>query len=293
VNPASGSSSLPRAFEPAREASRSVVFWLFPIGGVLILLGTLLGITVTWSRSNSKNPDPPKKEAPAVPEGMIFVAGGEFAMGNDDGDEYERPEHKVVVPPFFIDQHEVTCEQYEKFTRATGHRVPDDWRNGTYPTDARRHPVTGVDWNDANAYAKWAGKRLPSEEEWEYAARGVDRRKYPWGNDWQNNIANAGASSLGHFSDVGSFPAGKSPFGLMDMVGNAWEWTASDLKPYPGGRLTNPPHEERKITRGASWFKDKERDWTTTFRGFAAPAGGNDYSKVGFRCAKDATPSRD
>jgi serine/threonine-protein kinase len=265
--------------------------WLFSASVVVILLGTVLVIAISLNRSRSPNAnaEQPITNPRAIPEGMVYVTGGEFMMGSNNGDEYEQPSHKVSVNPFLIDVYEVTCGEYEKFVEATGHRVPLYWTNGICPRAAQRKPVVGVDWHDATTYAKWASKRLPTEEEWEFAARGSDGRKFPWGNEWQANVANAGDSSAGDFVDVGSYPLGKSPFGVMDMIGNAWEWTASDLKPYPGGRLSKPPQEERKLMRGASWFKDQVPDWTATFRGFAAPAGGKDYTKVGFRCAKDIT----
>src|SRR5690349_20022879 len=113
---------------------------------------------------------------------MAYIPGGEFQMGSNDGDELERQQHKVTVRPFFIDLYEVTCEDYEKFLKASSHRPPPSWKNQNYPPGAAHKPVTDVNWDDANAYAQWAGKRLPTEEEWEFAARRTDGRRYPWGN---------------------------------------------------------------------------------------------------------------
>src|SRR6266404_449632 len=159
----------------------------------------------------------------AAPAGMVYVPGGEFMMGRDDGDEYERPAHRVTVKPTFIDQYEVTNEDYAKFVQSTSRRAPN-WALITTLSEAHK-PVTGVTWDDATAYATWAGKRLPTEEEWEFAARSTDGRRYPWGNDWQRGNANADDASK-TLADVGSFK-GTSPYGVMDMVGNAWEWTST------------------------------------------------------------------
>lgn len=117
----------------------------------------------------ASNPTPPVATNPVPPTNMLYVPGGEFLMGSDKGDEYERPQHKVTVKPFFIDRYEVTCDEYEEFIRATGHPAPPGWINAHHPSGKARSPVTGVDWDDADAYARWAGKRLPTEEEWEFA----------------------------------------------------------------------------------------------------------------------------
>jgi formylglycine-generating enzyme required for sulfatase activity len=225
---------------------------------------------------------------PTDPAGMVYIPGGEFMMGRDNGDEYERPAHKVTVKPFLIDQYEETCEDYEKFVKATGHRAPSNWVNGNYAAGAARKPVTGVAWDDATAYAKWAGKRLPTEEEWEFAARGTDGRRYPWGNDWQRVSANADDASKA-LADVGSYK-GASPYGVVDMVGNAWEWTASKLVAYPGGQLSKQIAGDVRVIRGGSYTESKDEATTTFRRGY--PARGNyDYSNTGLRCVKDTAGS--
>ncbi len=222
-----------------------------------------------------------------APSGMVYVSGGEFMMGRDEkdgGDEYERPAHKVTVRSFFADINEVTRQQYQDFVNQTGHAAPANWTNKHFAPGTGHQPVTDVTWDDANAYAKWAGERLPTEEEWEFAARGTDGRRYPWGNDWTGDLANAN-SARKDLTDVGSFK-GNSPFGLSDMSGNAWEWTASKLAAYPGGQLSNRPNGDLRVIRGGSFDSDKDTATTTFRRGY--PAHGDfDYSKTGFRCVKD------
>lgn len=283
-----------------------------PKRGLLIpfLLLTVLATTVfAWMLVFARKDSPPdpqpnqnsqSKSVPQqsssrdsdVPKGMVLIPGGEFVMGTDTGDEYERPAHSVKVQPFYIDLYEVTCANYAEFLKATNHKAPDGWSTRVCGTNAQQQPVTGVDWFDAAAYASWRGARLPTEAEWEFAARGTDGRRYPWGDDWQANMANAGDNSSGALVNVGSYPNGRSPFGVYDMVGNAWEWTSSALRPYPGNKFRKQPEGERRIMRGGSWARDDPPDWTTTFRGFAAPAGGADYGKTGFRCVQDVPASQ-
>jgi formylglycine-generating enzyme required for sulfatase activity len=222
------------------------------------------------------------------PDGMVYVPGGTFVMGrnkSDGGDEYESPAHSVTVEPFFIDIYEVTNEDYAKFVKATNHKAPKTWTNGSYTEGDARKPVTGVSWQDANAYAKRAGKTLPTEEEWEFAARGADGRRYPWGNSWQQGDANANGVS-NSTADVGAYK-GQSPFGAFDMVGNVWEWTSSDLKAYEGGKLTGPPTPGSKVIRGGNFLSDKDTA-TATYRWALLPANDkSQYSTTGFRCAKE------
>jgi serine/threonine-protein kinase len=217
----------------------------------------------------------------AKTESMVQVVGGEFQMGsNEEKDAESQPAHAVVVKTFYLDVYEVTCREYKEFLNETKRKPPPTWKNGAYPPGTDRYPVTGVSWEDADAYARWAGKRLPTEEEWEFAARGKEGLRYPWGNSWKSECANADNVHRG-ITNVGSYKCA-SPFGVQDLIGNAWEWTATPWQPYPGGRLTNPPHAADKVIRGGSW--ESPRDFVSTmvrsgWRGIG--------DQTGFRCAMD------
>jgi formylglycine-generating enzyme required for sulfatase activity len=271
--------------------------WLLPalivIAGVLGLVALLAwawgGVAAnqnvpvngaTNTRPNANSNTPAKR---AAPKGMAYVPGGEFIMGSAGGDDFERPPHRVSVEPFFIDLYEVTRADYARFVEQTGHAPPPGWGGALPPAGTALLPVTNVSWDDAVAYAEWLSRRLPTEEEWEFAARGTDGRPYPWGREWQVGMANAGGS--GGLAVVGSFK-GASPFGAYDMVGNAWEWTASAPFAYPGGRAPASVPGEFRVIRGGSWSTPKEQA-TATYRGYLA-RGSGDTDKTGFRCAKDA-----
>jgi formylglycine-generating enzyme required for sulfatase activity len=254
------------------------------------------GQVVSENKVPIMQPSPTQtNQTPTPPSGMVYVPGGEFMMGRDDGDEFERPARQVTVKPFFIDIYEVTNEEYAKFVKAKSGPLPQTWINGTYPAGKARQPVVGVKWDDARAYAEWAGKRLPTEEEWEFAARGTDKFRYPWGNSWLSGLANADGASTS-MADVGAYK-GTSPFGTFDMVGNAWEWTSSRFEANQG-RKPSPkqppdekpspkqPSEDFRVIRGGSYLEDKNEATTTYRRGY--PARGNyDYGNTGFRCAQD------
>ena len=269
---------------PAAPRKRSIP-WLPVTVAVAV---TVLAVTAFAIVFGPKRAGPlPAEVTPIPPSGMVYVPGGGFRMGNDLGDEHEKPAHVVTVRPFFLDQHEVACSDYEKFVKATNHRPPPGWVQGNCPSGAHKNPVTGVDWYDANAYAQWIGKRLPTEEEWEFAARGTDGRLYPWGNQWRNNVANAGDSTVGHFANVGSYPDGKSPFGVMDMIGNAWEWTATELRAYPGAQVRDQNQAELRVIRGGYWGSTPAKATATFRKGWDARGALGGYANTGFRCAKD------
>lgn len=232
----------------------------------------------------------------AEPNPMVLIPAGEFIMGFDGRLPDEGPQHKVNLESYWIDVYEVTNAQYKKFIDATKRRSPAHFVNRTFPGGKADHPVTEVTWYDADAYCAWAGKRLPTDAEWEKAARGTDGRMFPWGNEFDTDKANtpqrwAKLKQEGDTMPVGSFPGGVSPYGLYDMSGNVWEWTSSWYKVYPGNTHASENYgEEYKTLKGGSW-------WDCTFYkcGISAPVfnrsfflRGTHNKSFGFRCAKDA-----
>jgi len=246
----------------------------------------------------TKPTSPKPSPTPGLPSEMVLVKGATFMMGrNNSSDPFEKPAHSFTVDSFLIDKTEVTNEDYQKFLNASlNWPAPPDWGNRQFPTGKEKYPVTNVTWDDAREYAKWAEKRLPTEAEWEFAARGADGRLYPWVGGWQPEKSNVGTKQL---APVGQYSGDVSPFGVFDMAGNVSEWTIDALKPYPGGRLNLPPgyndnYRNPKIVRGGHFMNTKDTA-TTTYRGYY-PATRQDWSKtdeityatIGFRCAKDA-----
>lgn len=221
---------------------------------------------------------------------MIFIKAGEFTMGSDDWWPKSQPEHKRSVEAFYIDKFEVTNLRYREFIKATGYKYPGHWKNSVIPTNKLDHPVTYVNWFDADNYCRWEGKRLPTEPEWEKAARGIDKRTFPWGDEFDKEKGNTPQYGYGDTLPVGSFPDGVSPYGLHDMAGNAFEWLDDWFKPYPGNKHPDENYGELyKIVRGGSWY-----DCTYYKCGISAPTYNriffNPYTKnnnFSFRCASD------
>ena len=229
----------------------------------------------------------PTEEAEAEAEAMVAIPAGEFLMGSDH--EAERPPHTVSVDAFEIDMFEVTNEEFERFVTETGYETGAEkagesktWR--TYAEGRPRHPVVKATWNDAVAYCEWAGKRLPTEAEWEKAARGTEGYIYPWGNEWDPTKANTRDAGYRDTTIVGSFPEGASPYGVMDMVGNVREWVSDWYKAYPGSDYQSPYFGEKyRVIRGGGWFEDTELA-TTTQRFASSEEARND--DIGFRCTR-------
>ncbi|WDT75231.1 MAG: SUMF1/EgtB/PvdO family nonheme iron enzyme [Candidatus Manganitrophus sp.] len=244
---------------------------------------------------------------------MAWIPAGEFMIGSDEVDETkeaiqlgfprpwfedEHPLRKRSLPGFYIDRHETTQEAYFKFVTATNYPAPAHWPDGQVEKGKERHPVTNVDWYEANDYCRWAGKRLPTEEEWEKAARGPKGRRYPWGDTFEIDRAHlSSGSGLNETTrPVGSFPAGKSPYGVDDMIGNVWEWTDSWYLPYPGSALRHPDFGmKHRVVRGLSYMslghypegayrRVLEVYARASTRSYDPPAERLD--DVGFRCAK-------
>jgi formylglycine-generating enzyme required for sulfatase activity len=257
---------------------------------------------------------PPTKATTETPAHMVRIPGGAFVFrvrgteiegGADNGVDVQYPwedsprrfhEHTMQIQPFYIDKYPVTNAQFKEFLDAT-HYAPRDkinflreWKNGTFPQGWDSRPVTWVSMEDARAYAKWAGKRLPREWEWQMAAQGTDDRNYPWGATAPANNVNMPAPDHGRTmrgpDPVDAHPLGASPYGVMDMVGNVWQWT---------DEFTDE-HTRAAIVRGGSYYQPQGSIWY-----FPQAYRNDEHSKVllmapgydrsggvGFRCVRDA-----
>jgi len=222
---------------------------------------------------------------------MVLIPAGEFTMGDNQGADDEKPAHRVALNAYYMDKYEVTVAQYAKFLEATGLEAPLQWTIMNQPKHQKR-PVVYVDWADAATYCKWAGKRLPTEAEWEKAARGTDGRTFPWGNDPPTRLhANYGKEEWNDHAavnPVGILEDGKSPYGIYDMAGNVWEWTSDwyDKDFYKNSPAQNPNGAvsgEYKVLRGGSW-DDHPQGLRSAGRDYYEPTD-RDYD-IGFRCAK-------
>jgi formylglycine-generating enzyme required for sulfatase activity len=222
---------------------------------------------------------------------MGLVSAGEFTMG---GDSIDNPRHPVYLDAFYMDKYEVTASRYAKFLQATRRQLPFKWSEMSLVSHGDR-PVIGVTWEDADAYCRWASKRLPTEAEWEKAARGTDGREYPWGNEAPTpRHANFNKccewKGYGVLAIVGSLEAGRSPYGIYDLAGNVSEWVADwydntsykyELERNPKG----PADGEEKVVRGGSWY-DSGLLQRSALRSRSYPSAPS--TDRGFRCAKDA-----
>ena len=260
---------------------------------------------------------------------MLLIPRGSFLMGTtaeevdaqfrDTGlpndwkkhTQDERPRHQRTVKAFYLYRYEVTNGQYKKFLDATSRKPPPHWKGKDYRKGQGKHPVVEVSWDDAQAYCRWAGTRLPTEAEWEYAARGAapadgkPSRVFPWGNHWDRTISNNSSLHAGKelqnakdwgkwydggnkslyplTSKVGSFPKAASPFGVHDMAGNAWEWCAEVQAPYPKQKAEDAKDKKMRARRGGSWA-NVALHIRSADRQPAAHDNLNIYT--GFRCAR-------
>jgi len=255
------------------------------------------------------------------PQGMVYVPEGPFFMGTtldeieqrlrpydapQDSEDLkvaawaygflcETPQHLVTTGGFYIDVNEVTNAQYQRFVDVTDHTPPPHWPDGKYPEGEENQPVVNVTVEDAKRYAVWAGKRLPTEAEWEKAARGVDARNFPWGDVFENGLSNHMRDAKAGADPVGSYPRGASPYGCLDMIGNVMEWTSDWFEAYPGSEsneeVVRAYGEKYGATyvsgRGGAWYQHGLAAIPTycTSRYPLRPDQKNGYT--GFRCVKD------
>lgn len=272
----------------------SSLSWMQFYSTALLVLNFSVGIIFDVSAKDEKH--------------LILIPAGTFTMGNDSRAADERPVHKVYLDAYYISKYEVTNAEYHDFWHSLqvsnmemrqAQHTPENFTYlpyiGDWPVRAEKfpnHPVVGVSWQDAKAYAEWKGMRLPTEAEWEKAARGYTNRTWPWGNAIEL-YANTSTDEDGYenrIAPVGSFPKGKSYYGVMDMAGNVWEWTAdwySDVYYFhsPKRNPTGPAVGSWRVIRGGSWIDTLTR-CSTTFRFYLYPNLKTSF--VGFRVAKTA-----
>jgi len=237
---------------------------------------------------------------------MVLIPAGEFQMGSTHGDRDEKPVHPVYLDAFYMDKHEVTVGEYKQFVQATSYRALSEVVSRSSPTD--RHPVVNVSWHDAMAYSQWAGKRLPTEAEWEKAARGgLIAQKYPWGNSIDSSKANYDKNAKSGTHAEQATPIGKYPangYGLYDMSGNVAEWCLDAYQktfyansprrnPVAGAESINQIVDnfthirERRVVRGGSWSFNAKSVRVANRLGEKPSLLSSD---VGFRCVRDVLP---
>lgn len=239
---------------PTRGSSRVQVI----IALRIILISFVVCCLTGFSAAGSPAPEPPP--------GMVFIPEGYFPMGrNDGGAADERPLHFVYTDAYYIDKFEVSNAQYQAFTDATGQPDPPFWGDDRF--NAPNHPVVGISWTDAMAYARWKGGRLPTEAEWEKAARGIDGRLFPWGGKWDKGFFFYFVNIYGeednfrYTAPVDYYESGSSPFGIFNMSGNVWEWCLDwyDKSYYrfsPERNPEGPQPGDMKVLRGGSWINN-------------------------------------
>jgi formylglycine-generating enzyme required for sulfatase activity len=271
------------------------------MSGLLVATLLIFGVQILPGSAQLERLRKQKKEADTMTMEEApgaAVPAGAFWMGVDglQGLEDERPRHQVWLDAFSMDLYEVTVSRYARFMVATGRPAPLFWDTVSLGEDGNR-PVIGVDWGDAEAYCRWDGRRLPTEAEWEKAARGTDERLYPWGNqvpamDLANFALGARFSYRQTLMPVGRYEKGKGPYGMYDLAGNVWEWVqdwyaTSYYEKSPERNPQGPEQGQFKVLRGGSWSELPK--YLLTYGRFKLPLTTRN-SYTGFRCAKSATP---
>ncbi|WP_455199779.1 formylglycine-generating enzyme family protein [Kaarinaea lacus] len=296
--------------EEANQKSNASQQWLLVIvvcivGVVAVFMAYNAGIkrgdqvvqTSSQSASSNKN----------ILNNMILIPAGEFIMGSDDVDasgksqEFgfneplylnEHPKRKIQLKAFYIDKYEVTNGEFKQFLRDLQKYSEEQIQTLVERLQMQQDnlPVRNITWFKADEYCRFVGKRLPTEMEWEKAARGTDGREYPWGNEWNADYLNAGQGEA-DLMPGGSYENGKSPYGVYDLAGNVMEWTADWYEPYPGAEYQSPNYgKKRRVVRGGSWGGVGHYVIPHYFRvayRFNFPPD-QAFNDVGFRCAKNA-----
>jgi formylglycine-generating enzyme required for sulfatase activity len=220
---------------------------------------------------------------------MVYVPGGSFKMGSTEGGSNEQPVHMVTLDSFWIDQTEVTNSQYASCVADAACFPPPGSSSHTHDSyygisQFDNYPVINVSWHDADTYCRWTGGRLPTEAEWEYAARGRDGRVYPWGYDPHDDTLLNYSNYGGDTTEVGSYPDGASWLGAMDMAGNVQEWVADWYGYYASEAQANPKGPEtgdRKVLRGGNWYAS---GYTVRAANRLSSQPDNRSDSIGFRC---------
>ncbi len=285
--------------------------------GLLLLVVLLCQVSNIHAHGDEPHDtDPSRLPDQNLEKDMVFIPAGPFVFGTHKKDtgialelgvpkpfyRDEQPEQRILGKGFYIDRHEVTNRRYATFIKAVDYFKPPHWDGKMYPEGQADQPVVWVTWFDAANYCNWAGKRLPTEKEWERAARGKDGTEYPWGNEFKPESANLSdkAGSKTALQNVGSYPAGASPEGVQDLIGNVWEWINDDYLPYAGSTFKSDGFETgSKVLRGQSsayighfpgenYNRVLKEFARSGFRQFSNPDVG--ASDVGFRCASDNKP---
>ena len=236
----------------------------------------------------------------------VLIPPSAFIMGTDIEPFYgtilaqsrhakldEAPIHVRFLEAYRIARYPVTNAEYEVFVNATGHTPPPHWEDGKAPADEATLPVVHISWHDANAYAEWAQGRLPTEAEWEKAARGADGRIYPWGNEFKPSGDQEAPLLTDQLTPVGNRPAAVSPYGVHEVAGNVWEWTADWYQPYEGSTHQDSDYgEKHKVLRGGSWLEVRDETANRYFRCANRLHAPPNYtaSNIGFRCVRDVVP---
>jgi formylglycine-generating enzyme required for sulfatase activity len=321
--------SIPIALPPKANPAPSRRGWVWMGVGAIVLLGAIALIVWGIGKSNSNpaptqtvavqaalpspTPTPKAQTTPTLGVGLIqvsskdgmmqmYVPAGDFLMGSDKAKDLqayanEMPQHTVYLDAYWIDRTEVNNGQYRRCVTLGACGAPGNMGStirSSYFLDTRfaYYPVIYVNWTQAKAYCTWAGRRLPSEAEWEKAARGTDGLTYPWGNETPNqNLLNFN-QNLSDTTKVGNYPSGASPYGALDMAGNVWEWVNdwyadNFYQESPAHNPTGPGPKYLHVTRGGSWYYSNSLARSAYRNGIAPNTSNGD---TGFRCAASITP---